>query len=278
MNISFAQYAISMTIYIVVLLLMVEVMRKNHRFALVFWILAIFTFPLWPAQLDGWFRWAKTLSVIIPTALLVGTGRIANYENLKGKWTFFKKDWLLWALYGVLFLNIAEATLKDFATANYANAIVGVILCVTIPLVKAKGYKKPKWEFSLKKPGDLLAFTSPMWNFVYTTWNLAFVFGENAGYFASSFCILIAAELYPIIKKRPELYVTARVYTLAFHILIRSTYDIFTPVMDSSSWANPTALYYWGIINLAIGVPYLGYWMYKVYQRRAAVNLNTISK
>jgi hypothetical protein len=273
MGISISQYAISMTIYIVVLLLMVEGMRRYRRFAWIFWILSLFTFPLWPAQLHGWFRWAKTLSVLIPTALFVGFGRIANFEDRKGKWEVFKKDWLLWALYGVLFLNIAEATLKDFATANYANGIVGVILCLTIPLVKAKGQIQKKWQFSKEKPGDLLAFTSPMWNFVYTTWNLAFVFGENAGFFASSFCILIAAELYPIIKKRPELYVTARVYTLAFHILIRSTYDIFTPIMDSSAWANQTVLSYWGIINLIIAIPFLIFWSREVINRRRAVNL-----
>lgn len=275
MGISISQYAISMTIYIVVLLLMVEGMRKYRRFAWIFWLLSLFTFPLWPYQLHGWFRWAKTLSVLIPTAILVGFGRIANFEDRSGKWEIFKKDWLLWALYGVLFLNIAEATLKDFATANYANAIVGAILCLTIPLVKAKGQIQKKWQFSKQKPGDLLAFTSPMWNFVYTTWNLAFVFGENAGYFASSFCILMAAELYPIIKRRPELYVTARVYTLAFHILIRSTYDIFTPIMDSSSWANTTVLNYWGIINLIIAIPFLIHWTKKVIERRKSANLTS---
>ncbi|MBI9035872.1 MAG: hypothetical protein JEZ03_15530, partial [Bacteroidales bacterium] len=59
------QYALSMTVYIIVLLLMVEWMRKNHRFAAIFWIAALLTFPLWFYQLDGWFRWAKTVSVLI---------------------------------------------------------------------------------------------------------------------------------------------------------------------------------------------------------------------
>ena len=267
MDIPIWQYALSMTIYIVILLLMVEGMRKNHRFAFVFWILALFTFPLWSHNLDGWFRWAKTLSVLIPTALLVGFGRVANYEDRQGFWKFFKKDWILWALYGVLFLNIAEATLKDFEAGNIPNAVVGVILCISIPLVYAKGQKQA-WKFSKEKPGDLLAYTTAGWNFLYTTWNLAFVFGENAGFFASSFCILIAAELYPIIKKRPELYVTARVYTLALHILIRATYDIFTPTMDSSAWANPTALVYWGWINLAIALPFTIVWIRNVIKRR----------
>jgi hypothetical protein len=42
------------------------------------------------------------LSVLLPTALIVGFGRIANYEDRGGFWKFFKKDWILWAVYGVL--------------------------------------------------------------------------------------------------------------------------------------------------------------------------------
>lgn len=236
MNISMSQYIISMSAYIFLLLLLVEFMRKNMKFAAIFWILALFTFPLWHNQVTGWFRWAKTFSVLIPTAFLVGFGRIANYEDKISKfWKIFKKDWLLWTLYGVLFLNIAEATIKDFVTGNYFNGICGAILCISIPLFKYNGKYTGTWQFGKKKPGDLLVYTPHVWNFLYTTWNLAFVFGEHPGYVASSFCILMAAELYPILKKRPELYIIARVYTLAFHILIRACYDIFTPIMDSTS-------------------------------------------
>jgi hypothetical protein len=39
---------------------------------------------------------------LLPTALIVGFGRIANYEDRGGFWKFFKKDWILWAVYGVL--------------------------------------------------------------------------------------------------------------------------------------------------------------------------------
>ena len=88
-------------------------------------------------------------------------------------------------------------------------------------------------------------------------------------------CILIAAELYPIIKKRPELYVTARVYTLAVHILIRATYDIFTPLMDSSVFANPNAVYYWGLINITLHVPYLFWYFYRQYKSKLSVTLNS---
>jgi len=261
MNIPMWQYLVSMPIYIGILLILIEVMRRNYKFAAIFWILALFTFPLWSSQLEGWFRWAKTLSVLIPTALIVGLGRIAQHEKREGWWSFFRKDWVLWSLYGILGLNILEASLKDLALGNYFNAISGFILIITIPLFKSKGQKRNGWKISEDRPGDLIAYTDPIWNFIYTTWNIAFVFGENPGFAASSLCILLAAEVYPHLKRRPELYVSARVYTLAFHILIRSTYDIFTPIMDSSQFANPTVVHYWGIINMALAVPYL-FWFF----------------
>lgn len=276
MNIPIWQYLVSMPIYIGLLLILVELMRKHYKASAIFWILTLLTFPLWFQQLDGWFRWVKTLSVLVPTALIVGLARIANYEQRTGWWKAFKKDWVLWSLYGVLGLNILEASLKDIALGNYFNAISGFILIVTIPLFKSKKTKKRGWVFSKEKPGDLLAYTDPMWNFLYTTWNIAFVYAENPGYAASSLCILLAAELYPIIKKRPELYVTARVYTLAIHILIRATYDIFTPIMDSSAFANPKAVYYWGLLNFIMHVPYLFWFFIKRNKETKIENLNPV--
>ncbi len=256
------QYLVSMSIYIVLLMLLIEVMRKYKKFAAIFWVLSLFTFPLWSAQLDGWFRWVKTISVLVPTALIVGPARIANFEKLRGWWNIFRKDWVLWVLYAVLGLNILEATIKDFVLHNYLNGTVGAILILTMPLFKYAGKKANGWEFSKEAPGDLIAFTSPMWNFLYTTWNIAFIYSENPGFAASSLAILLAAELYPIIKKRPELYVTSRVYTIAIHVLIRANYDIFTPIMDSSAFYNEKAVHIWGIINITIAIPYL-IWYFK---------------
>ncbi|MFO7880576.1 MAG: hypothetical protein R6V52_11110 [Bacteroidales bacterium] len=267
MNIPIWQYAVSMISYIAILLLIIEVMRKHPKFAAIFWLASLFTFPLWANELEGWFRWAKTFSVLVPTALVVGFARLAYLNQKSGFWKFFRRDWVLWTLYGVLMLNILEASFKDLALGNYFNAISGFILCATMPLFrpKAKG-KRRGWLFTTKQPGDLLVYTSASWNFLYTIWNIAFVYAENPGFAASSFSILLAAELYPIIKRRPELYVISRVYTLAIHILIRSTYDIFTPVMDSSQFANEKIVYYWGIINFALHVPYLFWFYYKEYK------------
>ncbi|WED23795.1 hypothetical protein L3Q72_21405 [Vibrio sp. JC009] len=268
MDIPLMQYVVSMSGYILFLLILVEVMRRTPRATAVFWILSLFTFPLWIEHLDGWFRWAKTVSVIIPTAIFVGGARIAwvYYDNPNRILKFFRGDWVLKVFYAVLFLNIAEATLKDLVTANYFNGICGIILCITIPFPRYKNGTRQYWLIGRDKPNDLLFYSTAAWNFLYTTWNLAFVYGENAGYFASSFCILMAAELYPIIKRRPELYMTARVYTLAIHILIRANGDIFTPVMDSSSWANETVLNYWGLINLVMHIPFV-YWFFFIQKK-----------
>ena len=265
MNIPVWQYVVSMSIYIIFLLLMVEGMRRTPRLTTAFWILSLCTAPLWADNLDGWFRCVKTVSVLIPTALVVGGARIAwlYHDNPNKFLSFFRGDWVLKVLYMVLFLNIAEATAKDFATANYFNAICCVILCITIPFPRYKNGQRLYWVVSKDKTNDVLFFSTAAWNFLYTTWNLAFVFGENPGFFASSFCILIAAELYPIIKGRPELYITARIFTLAFHILVRANGDIFTPIMDSSSWANDTFLYFWGAVNLALHVPYVVWYFNK---------------
>ncbi len=265
MDIPVWQYALSMSCYILFLLVLVELMRRTPRFTALFWLLSLLTAPLWAENVEGWFRWAKTVSVLIPTAIVVGGARIAYlyYDNPNRVLQFFRGDWVLKVLYAVLFLNIAEATLKDFATANYFNALAGVILCATIPFPRYKNGIRQYWVIGKDKPNDLLFYSTAAWNFLYTTWNLAFVYGESPMFFASSFCILMAAELYPIIKGRPELYLIARVYTLAFHILARACADIFTPVMNSESWHNESVLWYWGAINLALHIPYLVWYFYK---------------
>lgn len=92
---------------------------------------------------------------------------------------------------------------------------------------------------------------------------MAFVYGEAGAFFAASMCILIAAELYPILKKRPELYIIARVYTLAFHLLVRACSDVFERTMDSSNWMNEQVLWWWGLINLAVHLPFAVWYFYR---------------
>lgn len=258
-------YALSMGTYFTLLLAIVEFMRKHYRIANVFWIASLLTFPIWlMGGVVGWFRWAKILSVILPT-IVVGFTRIAQYEKREGKyWTMLRKNWVLWFLYGVLFLNIMEATIKDFTMGNIFNALCGLLLCVTIP------FPPRFWKISAEKHGDLIAYTTVGWNFLYTTWNACFVYAEGATFFASSLCILLAAELYPLFKRRPELYITARVYTLATHLLIRACMPgLFPAVMNSSNWFNADVMKYWGIANVILMIPYVFWHMWQLHTGKA---------
>ncbi|TCI42876.1 hypothetical protein EVJ27_11560 [Exiguobacterium sp. SH3S2] len=257
-------HVISMPIYFALLLGVIVFFRKHYKLSAYFWLASLLTFPLWlMGNVDGWFRWVKILSVIIPT-IIVGFSRIAVQEDKKGLiWDFLKKDDFLWFFYAILFLNIAEATIKDITLENYFNAACGFLLCVTIPFA-------PKyWKILKNSSADLVAYTTGSWNFIYTSWNACFVYAESPMYFASSLCILLAAELYPVMKKRPELYITARIYTLAAHLLLRACFDVFPKVMDSTSWFNPQVLSVWGIINFVIIVPYVFWHMWQLHNNKA---------
>ncbi|WP_170295504.1 hypothetical protein [Chengkuizengella sediminis] len=260
MNIAIWPHVISMPIYFGILMFIISFFRRHYKLSAYFWIAMLFTFPLWMiGGVEGWFRWAKILSVLVPT-IIVGFSRIAVYEDKKGKiWNFLKSEQFLWFFYAILFLNILEATIKDATMGNNFNALTGLLLCVTIPFA-------PKfWKITTSKYGDLIAYTTASWNFLYTSWNACFVYAESPVYFASSLTILLAAEIYPIIKKRPELYITARVYTLAAHLVLRATFDVFPMTMDASSWFNTDVLHTWGLINFILIVPYLFWHMWQLH-------------
>ncbi len=252
-------FVVSMLAYMLFLILFLEFTREKQNFYKWFFIVALLSFPLWFLNLHSWFRWAKTISVLIPTCF-VSFVRIANDGNHEDTMESLRKKWPLWILYGVLMLNIAEATMNDFEMGNVFNALSGVILCITIPLPTKHwriGKNDGKNAFA-----ELLADLPLAWCLLYVTWNAAFVYSENTTFFASSMCILLAPEIWMFLKKRTDLWLMGRVYTLAIHILIRSCYDIFTPVMDSTLWFDPQVLKWWGIGNLILHSMYLIYWFF----------------
>lgn len=251
---------VSMIFYMLFLFLFLEYSREKQDFYKWFSVVAICSFPLWFLNLDSWFRWAKTISILIPL-LFFSFVRIANDGKHKDKMNTLKKKWPMWVLYAILMLNIAEAMLQDLSSGNYFNAICGLILCVTIPL-PTKHWRVGKND-GKNTFAEILADLPLGWCILYVIWNAAFVYGENISYFASSVCILLVPQIWMFFKKRVDLWLMARVYTLALHLLIRACYDIFTPVMDSSAWFNERFLYYWGAFNLVLHVIYLGYWFVK---------------
>ncbi|WP_025025516.1 hypothetical protein [Caldalkalibacillus mannanilyticus] len=262
MSIPIWQYVISMTSYIVFLILAIGFMRKKPKFALVLWVIMLFTFPLW--NLEGWFRWVKTLSVMIPIVFL-SLARFAYLDQRPGRfWEALRRPWVRWTFYGVWFLNIAEASIKDVTLGNYWNALAGFLLCVTIP------FADKYWEFSRKEHGDLHAYTTGTYNFLYTSWNMCFVYAESPTFFFSTVCILLAAELYPIIKRRPELYVISRAYTLAIHLALRAIFPgLFPFLMNSQAFYNPQVLAYWGMLNGLLCIPFVFWHMWQLHTGKA---------
>ena len=260
---------ISMVVYTVLLMLLTEFMRRHYRTSMWVWVVSLVTIPLWIANIPGddWFRWAKNLSVILPL-IFAGLGRIAAVEQKDTPfWRTMRERWVRWVLYGIVFCNIAEDTLRDVQMGNMMNALAGFILCVTMPL----GDKF--WKYDTSSHGEILSYTVPMWNFLYTTWNACFVYAEGHEFFASTCCILAAAELYPIVMRRPELYITGRIYTLGAHLLLRSCFPaLFPTIMNSAAWFNPDFMAGWGLFNGIIGIPFVFWYCYQLHTGRADVS------
>lgn len=257
---------IAMVVYFLILMGIIQFFRYHPVASAWVWIASLATIPLWiySGGVEGWFRWFKIMSVILPL-IIVGFSRIAVSENKSGKiWDILKSKNFLWFFYVILFLNIAEATVKDIQLGNYPNAVAGFLLCVTIP------YAPKYWTITKDRNAELIAYTTAAWNFLYTTWNLAFVYDEALGsaHFAGTVCILLAAELYPVFARRPELYIMARIYTLGAHLLIRAVWDVFPTVMPISIH-NPEVTYWWGMINMLISLPYVFWFTWQLNTGRA---------
>ncbi|MEC3957882.1 hypothetical protein VMT65_32940 [Nocardia sp. CDC153] len=267
--------AVSMAVFCGILWLIVDYMRTHPRPAMWVWGLSLLTFPLWiwgPGRdigLINWFSWAKILSVLIPLTL-VGAMRISAAEQRPGRfWELLRHPRFLWFPYAILFLNIAEATLRDAQLGNYWNAAVGLGLCLTIP------YCPRFWEVLPGRNAELVAYTTMAWNFLYTTWNLCFTFGgypPKEEHFAASICILAVAEIYPLVKRRPELYIMARIYTLPVLMLVIAIYNIFPKVMPSDGWFHNNVWMTWGAINFILTIPYLFWYTAQLETGRAFVN------
>lgn len=271
----FSPLLISIPLYVALCWWVVDYFRNHYRAS--FWVLlaSLFTFPLWiwgpksavrDSELGGgWFLWAKILSVLVPL-VIVGLCRISIEEGRRGRaWDALRSRGFLWFFYGVLFLNIAEATTLDFTLGNYANALTGVVLCATIPFA-------PRfWAWSTDGKAELLAYTTVMWNLLYTTWNMNFVFQQGGERIAANFCILLVAEIYPLVKGRPELYIMARIYTLGLQVFIDGNYNIFEDVMNTAHWFNHDVWMAWGVVNACVAVPFLFWHMWQLETGKALV-------
>lgn len=266
--------AISMIVFCAILAAIVRYMQHHPTASLWVWPLTILSFPLWiwgPGHdigLINWFSWAKILSVLIPLTV-VGAMRVSVAEQRDGPiWRVLRDPKFLWFPYAILFLNIAEATLRDAQIGNYWNAAVGLGLCLTIP------YSPRFWRITDAPNAELVAYTTVAWNFLYTSWNLCFTYGgypAKEEHFAGSICILAVAEIYPLVMRRPELYLMARIYTLPVLMLVIANYNIFPTVMPSHGWFNNTVWITWGVANFVMMIPYLFWHTWQLHTGKALI-------
>ncbi|MEO1101720.1 MAG: hypothetical protein AAFW65_07725 [Pseudomonadota bacterium] len=256
-------------IYIVVLLLFATLIRKSVWGAFGLALVALATAPLWPEHLDGWFRWVKTLSVLVPMAFLIGLARIAHHDQRGGAWKFMRGEWVLWGFYAMFALNIAEASVKDIALGNTLNGAAGFVLMILLPAVRYPGFKQRNWGFADDNKGDVFALTGTAWNIAYVSWNLLFVYNENPTYFASSAALLIAALLYTFLVNKPELFGMIRVFTLAFHLTLRAATDVMPQTLDQyPAVPNETVATVWAIVNFVAMISLLAWRLFSVNASR----------
>ncbi|MEL6246324.1 MAG: hypothetical protein AAFQ85_13335, partial [Pseudomonadota bacterium] len=165
--------------YLAILIAFAIVIRRSVWLSFALALGALATAPLWADNLDGWFRWLKTLSVLIPMAFLIGLARIAHHDDRGGPWRIMRGDWVLWAFYAMFGLNIIEASVKDIALGNTFNGAAGFILAILLPAVMYPGTSQRNWGFASDNRGDVFCMSGLAWNIAYVSWNLAFVYNEN---------------------------------------------------------------------------------------------------
>jgi hypothetical protein len=261
MAIPFWQFVLSIIVFVIALFIIHELSRRFLKSATLFYLILLLSIPFWLDISEGWFRIAKNTTVLVPLCFL-NMIRLAHTKKFES-WSVMRKNWVFWGMYIVVQLNIAEVSVKDFAMGNYFNGIAGLLLCLTMA-------RPPKaWRIDKKgKFKDFLVDYPIMWCLLYTTWNGCFVYAEHPDYLAHTSCILIVPLIYALFLKRADLWLSARAYTLAISLFIKSSYDFVTPFMDTSAYANENVLFYWGILNAIVHVLYAVWWF---KGRKAAV-------
>lgn len=261
-------YVVSMTVYVVLLILLTAASARWLLFGLGLNLAGIILL-FFSSNVDGWFRWAKDLSVLIPM-LVVHAGRIrSKIEGKPQRAAWLTGPLVLGFLAGILALNIFEASLKDITLGNYSNGLCGLIMIACIPFTL-----KQSWRFDTKEHNILVADLTLTWCLLYTTWNACFVYAESPAYFAASCCILLVPELfnaYSAAKGKGNYWLHARIYTLMIHVSLRSYADIFTPFMDASTWHNSGVKEVWGVVNLILMAAYAIWWILKLKEQKSHI-------
>ena len=164
----------------------------------------------------GWFMTAKLYSVLLPLFFFSLLRYMANTqygEKIKSA------QYIFWFFYLILQLNILEAIVRGAQSGAIINTLIGFVLCISMVTPKNK-----RWKLSKNTYGtyDFLVYFQPKiaWIILYTTWNLCFLLQAVGNQYVTMLVTLLMTPLYVLFVNRPELYFSARAYTLGLSLFI----------------------------------------------------------
>jgi hypothetical protein len=264
------QYILVMICFTLFLFLIHEIFRKYLKLTNAFFILVLFTFPLWFNHLEGWFLWVKTLLMVI-SIIIINFTRL-SYSLKSHKLSFLKTNLPFWMIYSVLIMNILVALTPDIEIGNYYNAIAGLILCILVP-IPSKGWRI---DISRNKKHDLLVELPILWCLLYISWWMNLVYDVWPNIFSRGICLMAVTVIPIIMYKRSDLWLSIRAYTLALYMLSISFFDYSIPVIDSTIRPNNNVKLMWGVLNLSFHIIY-SIWWFRSGKKRYFVKNNQSS-
>lgn len=191
------------------------------------------------------FKWVKVYSASAGVILFT----LIRNTKLKDK------KYIMYFVYGILAVNIAEAVIKDFAIfeiSSIINAITGIILIATM-----RGIRNIKVQ-----DGNLIWSDLDWgWIFVYTVWNILVVMGADAPV-AGRYTILLIAPILAETLRRGT-WLQARATSLAVMLMVGLTIPEKLSGMNMIFLENTTLKLVVGVIGFVSGVFYLIYLLKK---------------
>jgi len=254
------QVACAMLAYSAFLFAVSEFARRRVRMFLVLHVIVLATVPFWIHDLFGsWFKVAKLLSCVLPP-IVYSASRVAFQEGEPTALRrFLRRNWAYVFAYSCIQINISEIVLDDFLAGRYFHVFSGCVLGLTL----ANPFGDKAWSIETETPRrEALVRLSPAWTVLYTTWNLASLYAMDPVYLGHAASLLAAPLAYSLLLGRPDLWMSARVYTaLTGVIILWSGHDFVTPFMDTTPLRSPDAVVWWGAVNAVLFACYLARWL-----------------
>ena len=245
--------------------IVIERMARYRYVPLLFSLLAILSVPIWMQKFDGWFYIVKILSVWVPiTIYAVIKASYPSSDRMKRWATIFAK-----ASFFLLTLNILEASVKDLIQQNTLNGITGILLIVVLPLISKDNWNAINYKH---QPFVIKANTPFFYIFLYSSWNVCFVYTVFPEYFFVVVISLLYCFIHVWFTKSPNLWFTFRTFTLGFILMLRANSYLVENHLDFGYLHNEAVGSIWGLVNLVLILGYAIY-SYKGELKSSALGL-----